>query len=107
VRGVNSTTNLNPILPLLPLRGSPVVQVPTNGWRHIMMIQNIAKLFSTVHLNDPAMVSINTLRSPTTPIILPLLPLRGSPVVQVPNKRLAAHYDDPEYRQALLNHSSK
>ena len=36
-------------------------------WRHIMMIQNIAKPFSTVHLNDAAMISIATSRSPMIP----------------------------------------
>jgi hAT family C-terminal dimerisation region len=35
----NSTTNLNPILPPPPLRGSPVVQAATNVRRHITMIQ--------------------------------------------------------------------
>src|SRR5437762_6246317 len=64
----NSTTNLNPILPPPPLRGSPVVQAATNVRGHITMIRNIAKPFSTVHLNDAAMISIATSRSPTIPI---------------------------------------
>ena len=56
----NSMTNPNPILPLLPLRGSPVVQAATNVRRHITMIQNIVKPFPTIYLNDAAMISIAT-----------------------------------------------